>query len=59
MSYLNDYADIQKNIDESRFSETAEYLVNHFSYVNDVNPNVLLTNNGYRTQTTQTYYVTF
>ena len=36
MSYLNDYADIQKNIDESRFSETAEYLVNHFSYVNDV-----------------------
>ena len=36
MSYLNDYADIQKNIDESRFSETAEYLVNHFSYINDV-----------------------
>ena len=36
MSYLNEYADIQKNIDESRFSETAEYLVNHFSYVNDV-----------------------
>jgi trimeric autotransporter adhesin len=36
MSYLDDYSDIQKNKDESRFDETAEYLVKHFSYVNDV-----------------------
>ena len=36
MSYLDEHDEIQKNIEESRFSETAEYLVNHFEYSNSV-----------------------
>lgn len=36
MSYLDEYNEIERNIEESRFSETAEYLVDHFEYANSV-----------------------
>ena len=46
MSYLDDYNDIQKNIEESRFNETADYLVKHFEYINDVARNQSETSRG-------------
>ena len=40
MSYLDKYdEEVQRNVDESRFSETSEYLVDHFVYANSVERN--------------------
>ena len=36
MSYLDEYNEIEKNIEEARFNETAEYLVDHYEYANSV-----------------------
>ena len=36
MSYLDEYNEIEKNIEEARFTETADYLVDHYEYSNSV-----------------------